>query len=55
MSAVRERRLMTAPLLQNEKLVEGAQITTTLSGESMEGPESKECFGLLFCNVFNSL
>ncbi|XP_005795154.1 LIM domain kinase 2 [Xiphophorus maculatus] len=31
---------MTAPLLQNEKLVEGAQISTTLSVESMEEPEN---------------
>ncbi|XP_043967793.1 LIM domain kinase 2 [Gambusia affinis] len=34
---------MTAPLLHNEKLVEGAQISTTLSVESMEEPEN-ECY-----------
>ncbi|XP_047237710.1 LIM domain kinase 2 isoform X1 [Girardinichthys multiradiatus] len=31
---------MTAPLLHNEKLVEEDQISTTLSGESMEEPEN---------------
>ncbi|MEQ2200613.1 hypothetical protein XENOCAPTIV_000771, partial [Xenoophorus captivus] len=43
------RRLMTASLLHNEKLVEEDQISTTLSGESMEEPESEQ---LLLCGLW---